>query len=71
MKTVPAFIIAAVILTGIFFSILALFNLPHSWAEWIVSDIILGIILYLSYLVIAAFSLDKPKTHFPFRKHIG
>ena len=71
MKAVPVFIIASVILTGVFFGILSLFNLPHSWAEWIVSDIILGIILYLSYLVIAAFSSDKTKTHFPLKKHIG
>ena len=52
-------------------AILSMFNLPYSWAEWIVSDIILGMGFYLGYLVITKFSLDKPKTRFLFKKYIG
>lgn len=53
MKTSQIFIISALILSIVFFGVLSLFDLPHSMAEWLISDVVLGIILYMSYLVIA------------------
>ncbi len=52
MKTSQIFAIAAVIISATFFGILTVFDLPHSVTDWIISDIILGVILYLSYLAI-------------------
>lgn len=53
MKTSQIFIISALIISVTFFGILSMFELPKSAMEWVVSDIILGAILYLSYLVMA------------------
>lgn len=61
MKVFQLFIVAAVILTGILFGISSWFNLSLSTAEWIVSDIILGTVLYLSNLVVAAYNSYKIK----------
>lgn len=56
MKTSQIFIISAIIISGTFFGVLSMFELPQSVTEWVISDIIFGIILYLSYLVIAMVS---------------
>ncbi len=59
MNTVQVFVVWAVILSSVFFGVLSFFNL--STIEWIVSDAILGFILYLSYLLIASFGSNKFK----------
>lgn len=53
MKTSQIFAISAIVITGTFFGILSMFGLPESVMEWVISDVILGTILYLGYLVIA------------------
>lgn len=63
MKTSQIFIISALIISGTFFGVLSVFELPQSTMEWVVSDAILGVILYLSYLVIAmVFGSSRTKT---------
>ncbi|WMJ07426.1 C4-dicarboxylate ABC transporter [Nitrosomonas sp. sh817] len=52
MKTNQLVMLTVFIISGIFFGILSLFDLPASVTEWIISDVILGVILYISYLVI-------------------
>lgn len=64
MKTSQIFIISAIIISGTFFGVLSLFELPQSVTEWVISDAILGVILYLSYLVIAMVSGSSKKVHF-------
>ena len=69
MKTSQIFIISAIIISGTFFGILSLFELPQSVTEWVISDIILGVILYLSYLVVAmASGSSRSKVHFSSKK---
>lgn len=69
MKTSQVFIISAIVISSTFFGILSVFELPQSAMEWIVSDVILGIILYLSYLVIAMVSgASRPKVHYRAKK---
>ena len=46
------FVILALVIIGIFFSVMSFLKL--SLVEWFISDIILGGILYFSYLVIAS-----------------
>lgn len=53
MKTIQAFFVTAVIISGAFFGVLSMFELPQSTIEWVVSDAILGAAFYLSYLAIA------------------
>ncbi len=52
MKTGQIFAISAIVISAIFFGVLSVFDLPHSVMDWVISDVILGIILYLSYLAI-------------------
>ncbi|SFD87325.1 C4-dicarboxylate ABC transporter [Nitrosomonas sp. Nm166] len=68
MQAVQVFIISAVIIAGAFFGVLSFFDLPQSTSDWIVSDIVLGIILYLSYLVLAASGSSKTKTRYFLKK---
>ncbi len=69
MKTSQIFIISAIVISGTFFGILSLFELPQSMTEWVISDIALGIILYLSYLVIAmASGSSRKKVQYPSKK---
>ena len=69
MKTGHIFIISALIISGTFFGVLSMFDLPESATEWVISDIILGTILYVNYLVIAmAASSTKTKTHYSSKK---
>ena len=56
MKTNQIFIIAAIVISGTFFGILSMFGLPQSVMEWVISDIGLGVILYLSYLILTMIS---------------
>ncbi|UJP05752.1 MAG: C4-dicarboxylate ABC transporter [Nitrosomonas sp.] len=52
MKTSHILAASAAVVSATFFSILATFGLPESVTEWLLLDEILGIILYLNYLVI-------------------
>lgn len=53
MKTNQMVITTLFLISGIFFAVLSLFDLPASLMSWIISDVILGAILYVSYLIIA------------------
>lgn len=53
MKTSHIFALSALVITGVYFGVLSLFELPETTMEWVISDIILGAILYVNYLVIA------------------
>lgn len=53
MKTNHIFVVSALVISATFFSILAIFDLPDSVESWLISDIILGFILYINYLVMA------------------
>lgn len=53
MKTSQVFVISALLISTTFFGVLSLFGLPESVVEWFISDVILGAILYINYLVIA------------------
>ncbi len=66
MKTNQVFILSAIVITITFFGVLSAFKLPHTVMEWIVSDTILGVILYLNYLVIAM-NQDSTKTRTRFQ----
>ena len=68
MKTFQLFVVSAVILTGILFGISSWFGLSPSATEWIVSDIIIGAILYLIYLVAAASSPYKTRAGYSLNK---
>lgn len=69
MKTSQIFILSALIISATFFGILSMFDLPESMMEWVISDIILGAILYLSYLVLVMTgSSSKTKMHYPGKK---
>ncbi|SFM15626.1 hypothetical protein [Nitrosomonas communis] len=52
MKTKHVFLTVAASVSIIFFSVLSIIGFPKSMEGWIVSDVILGVILYLSYLVV-------------------
>ena len=60
MNTIQVFVLWAVVLSSVFFGVLSFFNL--STIEWVVSDAILGSVLYLSYLVIASFGSSKSRS---------
>ncbi|SFE81902.1 C4-dicarboxylate ABC transporter [Nitrosomonas sp. Nm166] len=69
MKTSQIFAISALVISGTFFGILSLFELPYSMMEWVISDVILGAILYLSYLTITlAFGSSKTKVDYRGKK---
>ncbi|SEF54748.1 C4-dicarboxylate ABC transporter [Nitrosomonas ureae] len=61
MKTNQIFVISAIVITTTFFGALSVFDLPESVTDWLISDVILGAILYINYLVIAMLS-DSPKS---------
>ena len=52
MKTIQLFVISILIISGAIFGGLYLLGLPQSAIEWIISDISLGIVVYMSYLII-------------------
>ncbi|WP_293005229.1 C4-dicarboxylate ABC transporter [Nitrosomonas sp.] len=56
MKTSQIFVVSAIVITATFFGILSIFDLPESVTDWFISDVILGAILYINYLVIAVLS---------------
>ncbi len=60
MKMNQTFVILALAIIGIFFSVMSFFKL--SLVEWFISDIILGGILYFSYLVIASIWADSRRS---------
>lgn len=62
MNTNQLVILTALIITGMFFGISSMFNLPDSVMGWIISDVILGTILYINYLVIAFASNSSKKS---------
>lgn len=53
MKTSHIFVLSALVITGAYFGFLSFFELPETTTEWVLSDIILGVILYVNYLAIA------------------
>ncbi len=53
MKTSNIFVLSVLIISATFFGVLSLYELPETTMEWVISDIILGTILYVNYLVIA------------------
>ncbi len=52
MKTNHLFLLVAASISIVFFSVLSISGFPKSTEDWIFSDVILGVILYLSYLVV-------------------
>ncbi len=69
MKTSQIFAISAVIISVTFFGILSLFELPQSVMEWVISDVILGIILYLGYLAtVMVYGPSRTKTYYSTKK---
>lgn len=54
MRTSQIFTISALVITATFFGVLSVFGLPESVMGWVVSDVILGTIIYINYLIIAA-----------------
>jgi hypothetical protein len=72
MKTNQIFIISAIVITATFFGALSVFDLPESVTDWFISDVILGTVLYINYLVIAMLS-DSPKSrmHYARKKVIA
>lgn len=50
MKTSQVFAVSSVVISMTFFGVLSIFELPQSLMDWVISDVILGIILYLGYL---------------------
>lgn len=53
MKTSHIFFASALVITGTFFGILTIFELPESLMQWITSDVFLGMVLFMSYCIIA------------------
>lgn len=53
MKINKLLVASSLTISGVFFGVLSLLNLPESVTEWVISDIMLGAILYVNYLVIA------------------
>ncbi len=69
MKTSHIFILSALVISGGYFGVLSLFELPETVMEWFVTDIILGAILYVNYLVIAmAHGASKTKKYYSEKK---
>ena len=68
MKTFQLFLVAAFILTGVLFGIASWFGLSMSTTEWVFSDIIIGTVLYLSYLVAATSSPYLTKANYSLNK---
>lgn len=65
MKTSQFFVISAIVVTVTFFGVLSVFNLPQSVTDWFISDVILGAILYINYLVITILSgTSKARTYY-------
>ncbi|PSJ18417.1 C4-dicarboxylate ABC transporter [Nitrosomonas supralitoralis] len=59
------FAIAALVIIGIFFGIVAMLGLPQSILEWVITDGAFAILLYISYLAIGAFKgTSKPRMHY-------
>ncbi|MBY0474740.1 MAG: C4-dicarboxylate ABC transporter [Nitrosomonas sp.] len=69
MKTSQIFVISAIVITATFFGILSIFDLPESVTDWFISDVILGAILYINYLVIAMLSnVSKTRMYYTRKK---
>ena len=70
MKTSQIFIISAIVISTTFFGILSVFDLPESVTEWFISDVILGAILYVNYLLIAMLSSASSSRMYYTRKKV-
>ena len=69
MKTSHIFVLSALVISGTFFGVLSLFELPETMAEWVLSDILLGAMLYVNYLVIAlAHGTSRTRKHYSEKK---
>lgn len=66
MKKTQIFIISSVLISSIFTVILALYEIPQTTMDWVLSEIILGVIIYINYLVIAVTLSSSKVNHFPF-----
>jgi len=64
MKSGQTFFVIALSISFIILGVLSIFAFPETVADWIVSDIILGSVLYLTYLVSALIQSTKRKLHF-------
>ncbi|MDO9310928.1 MAG: C4-dicarboxylate ABC transporter [Nitrosomonas sp.] len=53
MKTSHILLASVLVITGTSFGILTVFELPGSIMQWIISDVVLGMMLYISYFIIA------------------
>lgn len=63
MKTNYLFISVAIGISIAFFSVLSIIGFPNSVEGWIFSDVILGVILYLSYLLLVLTHNSSRKKH--------
>ncbi len=70
MKTSQIFVISAIVISVTFFGILSVFDLPESVTEWFISDVILGAILYVNYLLIAMLSNASSSRMYYTRKKV-
>ena len=70
MKTFQVLFMSALIVSGVVFGMLSMFELPMptTLVEWVVSDVILGATLYLVYLGIAGFSTSKTNMRHTLKK---
>ncbi|UJP05877.1 MAG: C4-dicarboxylate ABC transporter [Nitrosomonas sp.] len=64
MTTNQVFLIVALLIAGVFFGGLSMVGLPQSLMEWVITDGVFAVSLYISYLVVAAIKgPSKPKFH--------
>lgn len=64
MATNQIFMVVALLVIGVFVGGFALVGLPQTLMEWVITDGVLAILLYISYLVITAIKgPSKPKFH--------
>jgi len=66
MKTTQTFIISSVVISSIFTVVLAMYEIPQTAMDWVLSEVILGVIVYINYLVIAVTLSSSKVDHFPF-----
>jgi hypothetical protein len=71
MKTSQIFAISALAISTMFFTVLSLFGLPESVVEWFISDVILGTIIYINYLVITVAYNSKKNSVYSTEKKIA
>ena len=68
MKKTQIFIISSVLISSIFTVILAMYEIPQTTMDWVLSEIILGVIIYINYLVSAMTFSSSKVDYFSFPK---